>query len=411
MPLTKPHRTGLAMLLAGLATLGPFSIDTYMPSFPAMQASLNASPLQVQQTLSVYLFCFAIMMLFHGSFSDSFGRRPIILGSLVAFMLTSIACAFANDIHTLIVLRGVQGLSAGAGLIVGRAIIRDLYEGAEAQRLMSHITMMFGISPAIAPIIGGWLHVMFGWHSVFLFMGGLGLLLLVLSYHYLPETHPRALRQPFSFKPLVRNYHEVASHPHFLLLAATVALHFAGFFLYIASAPVFILQTLHLQVDQFAWLFIPAISGVMMGAFLSGRLAGHITPHQTVAYAYGLLGTAVLINLVYNFAFTPAWPWAILPIVLYGMGMSLAMPSITLLALDLFPQHRGLVSSMQGFVQTMLNALVAGAVSPLLSVSPLYLALGMTVFLVLGRFMWVIYLRKHGNGPHAAANPGTKNFT
>jgi DHA1 family bicyclomycin/chloramphenicol resistance-like MFS transporter len=385
------HRTALTILLAGLSTLGPFSIDTYIPSFPAIQASMHASPLQLQQTLSVYLLCFAIMMLFHGSLSDSFGRRPIILSSLVAFVVTSIACAFAQDINTLIILRGLQGLSAGAGMIVGRAIIRDLYSGAEAQRLMSKVTMMFAISPAVAPIIGGWLHIMFGWQSVFFFMAGLGLLLLGISYRYLPETHPRAARHAFSFRPLVNNYREVITHPHFVLLAGTVALHFAGFFLYIASAPVFVLQTLHLQEDEFAGLFIPAITGVMIGAFISGRVAGHITPQRTVKYAYVLLICAAIINIVYNSLLTPAWPWAVLPISLYGVGMSLAMPSITLLALDLFPQHRGLVSSTQGFLQTMLNAIVAGIVSPLLSTSPVYLAAGMFIFLSLGALAWQMY--------------------
>ena len=394
--MSKPpfHRARFAILLAGLATLGPFSIDTYMPSFPAIQASLHATPLQLQQTLSVYLFCFAIMMLFHGSLSDSFGRRPVILSSLVAFVFTSLACVFAQDIHTLIVLRGLQGLSAGAGMIVGRAMIRDLYAGAEAQRLMSKITMMFAISPAVAPIIGGWLHVWFGWHSVFLFMAGLGLLLFTLSYYYLPETHPPVGRQPFSLRPLARNYHKVCNHPHFLLLVGTIALHFAGFFLYIASAPVFILQTLHLHETQFAYLFIPAITGVMLGAYLSGRLAGRITPQKTVTYAYILLFSAVLINLGYNSLFTPSWPWAVLPISLYGMGMSLAMPSITLMALDIFPQHRGLASSMQGFVQTLLNAIVAGLVAPMLSFSAVLLAAGMLGFLVLGRVTWQLFLRK-----------------
>lgn len=391
MPTHPRHRSTLTALLAGLATLGPFSIDTYMPSFPAIQASMHASPLELQQTLSVYLLCFAIMMLFHGSLSDSFGRRPIILVSLLAFIFTSISCAFAQDIHTLIMLRGLQGLSAGAGMIVGRAIIRDLYTGAEAQRLMSKVTMMFAVSPAVAPIIGGWLHMMFGWHSVFFFMAGLGLLLLVISYHYLPETHPVAARHTFSFRPLLNNYHQVVSHPPFLLLASTVALHFAGFFLYIASASVFVLQTLNLKEDQFAGLFIPAIAGVMIGAFISGRVAGHITPHKTVKYAYVLLLCAATINIVYNVFFISTWPWAVLPITLYGAGMSLAMPSITLLALDLFPQHRGLTSSMQGFVQTMLNAIVAGVVSPLLSTSPIYLAIGMMMFLILGRGTWALY--------------------
>jgi DHA1 family bicyclomycin/chloramphenicol resistance-like MFS transporter len=223
------------------------------------------------------------------------------------------------------------------------------------------------------------------------FMAGLGLLLLVISYHYLPETHPVAARHTFSFRPLLNNYHQVVSHPPFLLLASTVALHFAGFFLYIASASVFVLQTLNLKEDQFAGLFIPAIAGVMIGAFISGRVAGHITPHKTVKYAYVLLLCAATINIVYNVFFISTWPWAVLPITLYGAGMSLAMPSITLLALDLFPQHRGLTSSMQGFVQTMLNAIVAGVVSPLLSTSPIYLAIGMMMFLILGRGTWALY--------------------
>lgn len=390
----KHHRFALTVLLAGLATLGPFSIDTYMPSFPDMGASLHATPIQLQQTLSVYLLAFALMMLLHGALSDAFGRRPVILVSLVGFVLASIGCTFSYDIDHLLIFRGMQGLSAGAGMVVGRAIIRDLYAGHEAQRLMSHVTMIFGISPAVAPVIGGWLQTGFGWHSVFVFMAVLGLLLFALSWRYLPETLPAVGRQSFSPGPLMRNYRMVFTNPTFLLLSGTVALHFAGFFLYIASAPVFVLQHLKLDENQFAWLFIPAISGVIMGAFLSGRLAGRISPLTTVKYAYILLFTAAGINLVYNLTSAPSLPWAVLPIMLYSTGMSLAMPSITLLALDLFPLNRGLVASLQGFVQTMLNAFVAGLFSPMLSWSPIALAAGMLAFLFLGRITWMTYLYK-----------------
>lgn len=391
----KHHRFALTVLLAGLATLGPFSIDTYMPSFPDMGASLHATPIQLQQTLSVYLLAFALMMLLHGALSDAFGRRPVILVSLVAFVLASIGCTFSYDINHLLIFRGMQGLSAGAGMVVGRAIIRDLYAGHEAQRLMSHVTMIFGIAPAVAPVIGGWLQTGFGWHSVFVFMAVLGLLLFALSWRYLPETLPPIGRQTFSPRPLMRNYRMVFTNPVFLLLSGTVALHFAGFFLYIASAPVFVLQHLALHENQFAWLFIPAISGIIMGAFLSGRLAGRISPRTTVKYAYILLFAAAGINLVYNLTSAPALPWAVLPIMLYSTGMSLAMPSITLLALDLFPFNRGLVASLQGFVQTMLNAFVAGLFSPLLSWSTIALAAGMLAFLFLGRITWMTYLYKH----------------
>lgn len=378
-----------------MATLGPFSIDTYLPAFSSIEISLHASALQLQQTLSVYLLTFAFMMLFHGSLSDAHGRRPVILVSLTGFMLTSLATAWVDNIQMFIIFRGLQGLFAGAGMIVGRAMIRDLYDSAEAQRLMSRVTMMFGISPAIAPIIGGWLHNAFGWHSIFVFLAGLGALLLIVCWHLLPETHPSHLRNQFSLGPLLRNYHEVTAHPHFLLLAVTVACNFAGFFLYIASAPVFVLHTLHLHADQFARLFIPAISGVILGAFLSGKLAGKRSPQRIVAYAWWLLFSATVINLAYNLMATPSWPWAVLPLTVYSTGMSLSMPSITLLALDLFPQHRGLVSSMQGFVQTFLNAIVAGAISPWLSASPLNLALGMAFFMLSGRFMWLRYTQLH----------------
>ncbi|BBP03529.1 Bcr/CflA family drug resistance efflux transporter [Sulfuriferula plumbiphila] len=390
----KPHRFALTVLLAGLATLGPFSIDTYMPSFPDMGASLHATPIQLQQTLSVYLLAFALMLLLHGALSDAFGRRPVILVSLVAFVLACIGCVFSYDINHLLFFRGMQGFSAGAGMVVGRAIIRDLYAGHEAQRLMSQVTMIFGISPAIAPVIGGWLQTGFGWHSVFVFMTLLGALLFALGWRYLPETLPPVGRQPFSPRPLARNYRMVFTHPVFLLLSGAVALHFAGFFLYIASAPVFVIQHLKLGESQFAWLFIPAISGVILGAFLSGRLAGHVSSHTTVKYAYLLLFTAAGANLVYNLTSSPSLPWAVLPITLYSTGMSLAMPSITMLALDLFPPNRGLVASLQGFVQTMLNALVAGVISPMLSWSPIALASGMLLFLILGRIVWMAYLHK-----------------
>ncbi|MDP1620318.1 MAG: multidrug effflux MFS transporter, partial [bacterium] len=223
----KHNRVTLTLLLAGLSMLGPFSIDTYMPSFPDMQAGLHATPLQLQQTLSVYLLAFGLMMLLHGALSDAFGRRPVILVSLVAFIAASVGCALSNQIEQLLVFRALQGLSAGAGMVVGRAMIRDLYAGHEAQRLMSQVTMIFGISPAIAPVIGGWLQIGFGWHAVFVFMAVLGVLLFVASWRYLPETLPPIARQPFAAHSLARNYRMVFGNRTFLLLSGAVALHFA----------------------------------------------------------------------------------------------------------------------------------------------------------------------------------------
>jgi len=241
-----PHARHLQYLLGALATLGPFSIDTYMPAFPAMGAALAASPLQIQQTLTAYLLAFAAMMLFHGALSDAYGRRPIVLFSLLLYTVASIGCAFTDNINALLTLRALQGVSAGAGLVIGRAMIRDLYAGAEAQRLMSRVTMIFGIAPAVAPIIGGWLHTWFGWRSIFIFLALFGVALLAVCARYLPETLPHTARESFHPAPLFANYRKVGSHPEFQWLSLAVSLNFAGFFLYIASAPTIVLQYLHL---------------------------------------------------------------------------------------------------------------------------------------------------------------------
>ena len=141
--------TALIALLAGLSMLGPFAIDTFFPAFPAIAGALSATPFQMQQTLSLYLVAYAMMALLHGGLSDALGRRPVILVSMTIFALASIGCALSQTIEQLLSFRVLQGLSAGAGVIVGRAIVRDCFEGARAQRVMSGISMIFGIAPAV----------------------------------------------------------------------------------------------------------------------------------------------------------------------------------------------------------------------------------------------------------------------
>jgi len=389
-PLSTPL---LAAILAGLAMLGPFSIDTYLPSFPAIAHEFAVSAPEMQQTLFAYLIAFSVMTLFHGTLSDSFGRRPVILVSLVLYALASVGCGLARVFEELLLFRSLQGLSAGAGMVVGRAIIRDSFSGHDAQRLMSMVMMIFGLAPAIAPIIGGWLQSGLGWRWVFGFLSLLGTLLVITCARRLPETLPRAARQPFAALPLLKNYLRLSSNPRLLLLCTTIALNFCGFFLYIVSAPAFIYNLLGLGEKQFAWLFIPGVTGVMFGAYLSGRMAGRVSSRRTVKFGYAVMFGAIVLNLVYSGLFEPAVPWSVLPVMLYSTGMSLAMPSVTLIVLDLFPHNRGLTASLQAFGQTFFNAIVAGFVSPFLSHSALTLALGMGGFLAAGWLSWMIYLR------------------
>ncbi|MFP5461496.1 MAG: MFS transporter, partial [Gammaproteobacteria bacterium] len=167
-------RWALAVLLAALGMLGPFSIDTYLPAFAGIAADLSATPVQMQQTLSGYLFGFAFMNLFHGALSDSFGRRPVVLWGIAVFTVASIGCALSTSIGALVFFRTLQGLSTGAGIVVSRAVIRDIFPPAAAQKMMSQVTIFFGIAPAVAPLIGGWLYVYVDWHGIFWFLALIG---------------------------------------------------------------------------------------------------------------------------------------------------------------------------------------------------------------------------------------------
>jgi multidrug resistance protein len=199
-----PHQRTwrFAALLASLSMLGPFAIDMYLPAFTAISREFDASPIAVQQTLSAYLFAYAFMMLWHGSLSDALGRRPIVLGGLVIYALASLGCAISGNIESLWLFRTLQGVSAGSGLVVGRAIIRDRYQGPEAQRLMSQITLVFGIAPALAPVVGGAVLNLLGWRAIFSVMLAFTIGVFVWAARRLPETLPRTERQSLRLRAL-----------------------------------------------------------------------------------------------------------------------------------------------------------------------------------------------------------------
>lgn len=382
-------RWTFAVLLALLSMVGPFSIDTYLPAFPAIAQALNATPVQMQQTLSMYLFAFAFMTLFHGALSDSFGRRPVVLWGLVVFTLGSIGCALAQNVGQLVLFRALQGLSAGAGIVVSRAVIRDMFAPSQAQQVMSQVTIFFGIAPAIAPMVGGWLSVHWGWHSIFWFLSGVGALLWLANWRMLPESLPVAQRQPLHIRDLVRGYVQLLSSPRFLLLALASGVPFNGMFLYVLSAPAFLGDLLGLAPTQFFWLFIVIITGIMGGAWASGRLAGKIAPKHQIRHGFVIMLLMTLINWVAN-ALWPAhvW-WALLPIGAFSFGWALMVPVVTLLVLDLFPQRRGMASSLQAFVGASANGIVAGVIAPWVMHSALALASMSAVLLLVGLSAWV----------------------
>lgn len=396
----------LAALLAALAMLGPFAIDTYLPAFEGIAADIGASAVAMQQTLSAYLLGFSAMMLLHGALSDSFGRRPIILINIAVFGLASVLCATAQDIGTLIAGRVLQGMSCGAGVVVGRAIVRDLFTASDAQRLMSQITLFFGVAPAIAPIIGGWLFELIGWRAIFVFLAIVSTALWVLTWFEMPETLPPSRRQQFRPASLMHGYWSVLSDKRFLLLSFASGVPFNAMFIFILAAPTFLGHHLGLPPTRFFWLFLGTIAGMMAGAWTSGRLAGRIVREQQIRIGFTLMLAATLANVALHL-FVQARLWTVIPLItLSAYGWSMLTPCVTLLVLDRFPDRLGMASSLQAFISSLTNAAVAGVLAPLVMGTVTGLSIAASLLGFAGLTSWKLYRRDVRRSQHTAPVPG-----
>ncbi|WP_077036370.1 multidrug effflux MFS transporter [Pelomonas sp. KK5] len=387
--LWRAPRWALSVLLACLGMIGPFSIDTFLPAFTGIAQALDATPVQMQQTLSSYLFGFAIMNLFHGALSDSFGRRPVVLWGMVVFTIASLGCALSTTIGHLVFWRTVQGVSAGAGIVVSRAIIRDMFAPSDAQRVMSQITIFFGVAPAIAPMVGGFLFVHVGWHSIFWFLVAVGAALFLLNWRMLPETLHVSMRQPFHVGALLRQYWRLSTSHRFMLLALASGVPFNGLFLYVLAAPVFLGDHLQMPPEHFFIFFLFSIGGIMGGAFLSGRLAGKIKPRHQIRHGFVIMVITSIVNVSLNLLLPASAWWAFPLIFTFAFGWALMVPVVTLLVLDQAPDRRGLASSLQACVGSLANGLVAGALVPLVMHSTVALALASAAMMMVGLVSWV----------------------
>lgn len=385
---------GLTILLSMLSMVGPLGIDAYLPSFHAISEEFGAGPLVVQQTLSVYTACLAVMMLFYGTLSDSFGRRPVILVGLVLFVIGSVAAALAPSVGWLILARAFEGLAAGAGSVVGRAVVQDRFQGPAAHRVMSHMTMFFGLAPAIAPVIGGILQAFYGWRSVFWFLALATVALTLAVYRGLPESLPVEKRQPFHFGKIARNYWKVMRHPRFLFMALATGTAFSGISIYVASASNFVMKILGLSETSFAWMFIPMVIGLMTGSAFAPKLLARTSPATVIKVGFGVMLAAALASVAYTHLFVAAVPWAVLPLGIYAFGIALASPGMTLQILSIFPEIRGMAASIQAFVQMFTFALVSGLLAPLLFDSAALIALGHLGGVLVSLCLWTFATRK-----------------
>ncbi|MGC8698141.1 MAG: multidrug effflux MFS transporter [Halothiobacillus sp.] len=386
-------------LVASLLMIAPFTVDAYLPSFPAIARAFGVDDAAMQATLSLYLWFFGGMMLIHGPLSDRFGRRRMVLISLIIYALASVGAALASSLNELIAARIVQGIAAGAGVVIGRALVRDLFEGATAQRVMSNITFVFAAAPAIAPIIGGGLDSIFGWRSVFWFLALFAGLSMLGVLGFMPETVGAHNRQSIAPKFILVSYLKALCDRSFMGLTLVFALLFAGMFLYIAAAPGVLMAHLGQSPTDFWKFFVPLVAGLILGSRVSNFLASRFAPIRTVSFGLKIAAVAVAFNLMQSLWFM-AYPaqnaiqigWTVAPIMIYAMGMATAMPSLNLMGLDYIPAQRGLASALQGFTQMTLAGVVSGFAVAWLAKNLLWLALGMLMLWGAAALIWLWWL-------------------
>lgn len=394
----QPHRAGIliTLVLAGLAMIGPFAIDTVFPAFGVIGGDFAVDATAMQQVTSVYMVAFAVMSIFHGPLSDALGRKPVMIAGLTGFAAANVLAALAPSLAVLLVARFLQGAFAGAATIVSRVVIRDLFAGAQAQKLMSQVMMIFSIAPAVAPIIGGWLLTIGQWPLIFWAVTGYGLLLIVAVATLLPETQRPENRQPLHAGSILCALIEVGTRPAMIRLALTMSMGFGGYFIYIAGAPIIVMDLLGQGEQDFWKLFVPLIGGTMMGSFLSGRLADRVSRNVLVGTAIPLAVAAGVLNVV-TVALAPTLPWAVIAPVLLACAIGTAFPVLNLEILDLFPDHRGAAASMGTFASLIFNAALAGVVVPIVATSLLGVALTGLTFSALSALGWWWHQRSLGS--------------
>lgn len=394
-------RVSLVFVLsvAMLSMLGPFTIDMIFPGFPQMATEFHADVAAMQLVTAAFLLSFAVMSVFHGPLSDALGRKRVIGGALVLYGLASLGAALSPSLPLVIAFRILQGLSAGGATIISRVLIRDLYGGGRAQKLMSQVMMIFAVAPAVAPIVGGWVLLLGPWRWMFAAMLVYAVIALVVLLVKIPETLPPHKRLPFRAGSIFASLGRVGRSGLLWRLCIPLAASGSAHFVFISAAPVIVPEHMHLGEQDYWVLFVPIIAGMISGSYLVGRLAYALSRTRliTVAFATSLFGAIVSVVLT---SIAPPLgesfgPWHVIVMVgpmFLGLGSALMMAPLQLEALDLFPRERGAATSVMTFMNLVGAAVISGVLVPLLAQSLVSLALGTLGLTSFGALAWAIHV-------------------
>lgn len=390
----RSHFFRTALVLGLLSAIGPFAIDMYLPALPSIGASLQASPGAVQASLMAFFIALGLGQIVYGPVSDRFGRKLPLYFGLTLFALASIGCALAPSIHVLVGLRLLQGLGACAGMVVPRAVVRDLHTGHDAARLMAMLMLVFSVSPILAPLAGSFLIEWSGWRSVFWAVTVAALLGLVLLRTSLPETRPLEGRSESTPARAIAAYRELLGDRHFLGLVFTGAFGMAAFFAYLANSSFVLIDHYGLSPRQYSIAFAANAAAFIGVAQMTGRLGRALGLERLVKIAVlGFAGfmLAALVSVLAGIERLDV----LLPLLFVGYGfLGLVVPTTTVLALDAHGAIAGTASALMGTLQFATGAVVMAIVGPFAGGSAMPMLLAIAACAVVSATLGRITLRR-----------------
>lgn len=354
----QPGTLGMTFLLASMTSLGPLSTDIYVASLPHIGAALGASTAATQMTITCFLVGFAVGQILYGPLSDTYGRRPALIGGYALYIGASLTCLFAGSIETLIVGRVFQALGGAGPIILARAIVRDLYSGQRAARQFGLMAMIAGLMPVLAPLAGGFLQDWQGWRAGFAVMAGLGLVFGSLTLLLMPETNKRVGETPFSATGVIESYGVILQNRAYRAYLGVQACSYNGIFGFVAASSYILQRVYGLSASRFGFAFAMCSCSYVAGSFVGSRMVakrgldGMIGLGVACQFAAGVAQVAAL-------AFAPQNQFSVIcPYMLFFVGVGLLLPQSQAAALTPFPERAGAASSMIGFVQMTSGALV-----------------------------------------------------
>lgn len=388
------HRAGkhpfvVAVVVALLGMTGPFAIDVLYPAFGELRSHFEVGPVATQQLISVYLLAYAAASVVYGPLSDAVGRKPVLLGSMAVFVVACVAAVFAESFGQLLMWRVVQGLSSGGCTTVGRALVRDLFDGKQAQQLIAWSIGIFNTAPAVAPAVGGIIVLGGDWRAIFWFLAVFAAVLVVTVWSVLPEGVPPERRKPLHPGHLTVSTVRLLGNPLFAGITASGSLLFAGYFLYIGSAAIIVTDLLSWGNQSFWRLLGPIVAGTVIGSFSAAWLTGKVGSARLIHAS--IVGSVIAgtLNVAACWAWQTAHPEvALLAPCLIGVTVTVAMPILNLAGLDVDPTSRGAAASLMACLNLVVAAAVIGALVPLVAHSLLGIAATSAALLLAGSALW-----------------------